>query len=299
MKKYYVLCIAGQSNAVGYDESYVTFPEYTNTAPDRIHQLGFFGQDNLKLLPLDYCAQSMQNMKYFNRPYSEFPGTKGIHLPLANLILPKLPEDYGLLILSVAYGGSGFTSGVDGTYDETLKKPVPADEAGGCGLLKWGKDTAYYKTLRDRIKYALSLHPENRFLGILWCQGENDSSDAKGHENGFCEMTASLFQELNESGFADRVKKGSWDKDLWFNMETVAYWYQVGECQKIWDNYRKWNPKTYVEIPRSTTSNQTNGTGQTAMNLEAHFGGDAYYHTVAPKVFQKMEECGVFQFDQK
>lgn len=296
MEKYYVLCIAGQSNAVGYDESYVTFPEYTNLDPNRIKQLGFYGEDNLKILPLDYCAQSMQNMKKFNRPDSDYPGTKGIHLPLANLILPKLPQDYGLLILSVAYGGSGFTVGCDGEYDQKLKKPIPEDIAGGCGLLKWGKDTAYYRTLRDRIIHSLSLHEDNRFCGILWCQGENDMDNAIGHKEMFEEMTSSLFHELNTKGFGNRLSKGIWDKDIWFNMETVAYWFSMGECSRIWNNYRDWNPDTYIEIPRETPSNVTNGTGETARVLEAHFGGDAFYHTIAPRVFQKLMDAGVLNF---
>ena len=299
MEKYYVLCIAGQSNAVGYDESYVSFPEYENKDPKRIRQLGFYGDDNLKLLPLDYCAQSMQNMRKFNRPDSPFPGTKGVHLPLANLILPELPKDYGLLVLSIAYGGSGFTTGCDGTYDPELKKPVPEDPAGGCGLLKWGKDTAYYKTLRDRILHALSLHEENRFCGIIWCQGENDLENSSAHYQSFTEMTSSLFQELNEKGVPNQLAKGVWDKDIWFNLETVSYWYQMGECQKIWDNYRNWNPSTYIEIPRETPSNELNGTRETASILAAHYGGDAFYHVIAPKVYKKLLEKGVFSFSDK
>ena len=61
---------------------------------------------------------------------------------------------------------------------------------GGTTILKWGKDTAYYYTLRDRIIYALSLHPLNKFAGIIWCQGENDASNPDEHFPAFQEITA-------------------------------------------------------------------------------------------------------------
>ena len=104
--KFVVVCIAGQSNAVGYDESPVdTEATYRNANPNRIKQLGFYGKQNLQVIDLGYCAQSMQDMREHNRRGTETAGTKGIHLPLANLMLNYIPEDYGILMLSVAFGG--------------------------------------------------------------------------------------------------------------------------------------------------------------------------------------------------
>ena len=52
MEKIYILCVAGQSNAVGYDESRIP-ADYTPSLTDsRICQLGFYGEDNLKRTPL-------------------------------------------------------------------------------------------------------------------------------------------------------------------------------------------------------------------------------------------------------
>lgn len=105
--KFVVVCIAGQSNAVGYDESPVdTKVIYRNANPNRIKQLGFYGKQNLQVIDLGYCAQSMQDMREHNRRGTETAGTKGIHLPLANLMLNCIPEDYGILMLSVAFGGT-------------------------------------------------------------------------------------------------------------------------------------------------------------------------------------------------
>ncbi|MGN1314402.1 MAG: hypothetical protein ACI4VG_05225 [Lachnospiraceae bacterium] len=80
--KFVVVCIAGQSNAVGYDESPVdTEFTYKNIDHSRIKQLGFYGKQNLQVIDLGYCAQSMQDMRAYNRKGTETAGTKGIHSP--------------------------------------------------------------------------------------------------------------------------------------------------------------------------------------------------------------------------
>lgn len=294
-QKFYVLCIAGQSNAVGYDESKVELTGlYANKDSDRIKQLGFYGDDNLALTNLSYCAQSMQDLRPHNNADSSTPGTKGLHLPLANLILDYIPQDYGILLLPISYGGTAFTAGTDGIYDSSLKKPMEQGAGEGTTILKWGKDTAYYQTLKDRIIYALNLHPENKFAGIIWCQGENDAPSPDAHFPAFQEMTKALFTSLNEEGLGGRVPKGIWDKDIWYNMETVSYWYTLEGCVKIWDNYKTWNPNTYIEIPRDTDSNEVNGTGQTAANRGAHFGNNSYAKVIAPIVLQKLLDNHAF-----
>lgn len=293
--KFVVVCIAGQSNAVGYDESPVDKKFiYKNRDTNRIKQLGFYGENNLHIIDLGYCAESMQDMTAHNRPGTDTAGTKGIHLPLANLMIDYIPEDYGVLMLPISFGGTGFTSGTAGTYSEELKKPSNAGAGQGTTAQKWGVDTPYYKTLKDRIIYALNLNAENLFAGIVWCQGENDKSNASGHYTGFQSMTEALFTALNDAGLGGRTPKGTFDKDIWYNMETVSYWYSQGQCQQIWDNYRTWNENTYVEIPRSTESNAVNGTGQTTQTYPSHFGNNAYQKVVAPRVLQKMIDMNTF-----
>lgn len=293
--KYVVFAVAGQSNAVGYDESPVDAKfVYANRDTNRIKQLGFYGEDNLKLIDLGYCAQNMQDMRAHNRAGTETAGTKGVHLPLANLMLDYIPEDYGVLVLPIAFGGTGFTSGNAGDYSEELKKPTATGAGQGTVALKWGVDTAYYKTLRDRIIHALTLNEENLFAGIIWCQGENDSTDAAGHYTAFQAMTEALFTALNDAGLGSRTPKGTFDKDIWYNQETVACWYNFRQCPIIWSNYQAWNPNTYVEIPRITDSNDVNGTGETASNRPDHFGNNAYQKVVAPRVLQKMIDMNTF-----
>lgn len=303
--KFVVVCIAGQSNAVGYDESLVNVASklaYVSRDTKRIKQLGFYGKDNLQIIDLGYCAQSMQDMRVQNRVGETYPGTKGLHLPLANLMLDYIPDDYGILVLPISYGGTGFTSGNDGTYSAELKKPTEADpkaNQGGQGtaILKWGTGTAYYQTLRDRIIHALELNNKNLFAGIIWCQGENDMSNAAGHKSGFEAMTELLFNELNAhngGALKTRTPRGTFDRSIWYNMETVSYWYGQGQCQQIWDNYRAWNRDTYIEIPRTTDSNDINGTGTTAGVRAKHYGNNAYQKVVAPRVLQKLIDMDTF-----
>ena len=112
-----ILCVAGQSNAVGYDESPVAADALTRVDRTHIAQLGLYGEDNLRVVPLGVCAQNLQDMRPYGHPSNSGVGTKGIHLPLAGCLLDMLPEDYGILVIPCAYGGTGFTVGKFGAYD--------------------------------------------------------------------------------------------------------------------------------------------------------------------------------------
>ena len=153
---YVVVGVAGSLNSVGYDESDHREQD-NNTEPDRIVQLGYYNDDNLQIIPLGQVAQNLQNMSDVDDPISpagnygrERRGTKGIHLPLAKELLKYVPSDYKILVVPVAYGETGFSSGTDIAYDEVTKKPSVNPQGGN-----WSLNGAYYKTLRDRIKYAL------------------------------------------------------------------------------------------------------------------------------------------------
>lgn len=277
-KKWMILCVAGQSNAVGYDESPMTAQDRNSDA--RIAQLGLYAEDNLRVIPLGACAQNIQDMRPYGHPDHPGEGTKGIHLPLARLLLAQIPEDYGVLVIPCAYGGTGFTVGEMGAYDAQTMRPEP-------GVWRWGTASNYYRCMRDRVGYALDMNPENRFLGVVWCQGEHDSGDPQGQIRGFEAMAEDFFRFFGEH-YPGRVYRGAWNRAIWYNCETVGYWYALEGCREIWANYRRWSPETYVEIPRDTDSNAVRGTGITARVREQHFGNDAYARVVAPRVAQAM-----------
>ena len=277
-----VLCVAGQSNAVGYDESPIPADYTAQFDTDRIFQLGLYGEDNLRVIPLGACAQSYQDLRPFGNPANPGVGTKGVHLPLAHLLLEQIPQDYCILVISCAYGGSGFTVGEYGPYDR--EKMAPA-----AGVWRWGVSSNYYQGMKDRIAYALDMHKENRFLGVIWCQGEHDSADAAGQKAGFEAMTRDFFDHF-AAAYPGRVYRGDWNRNIWYNYETVSYWYTQGQCAEIWEHYRLWSPDTYIEIPRDTDSNEVRGTGATAKIRGAHFGNDAFLKVVAPRAAQVMKK---------
>lgn len=277
-RKYMILCVAGQSNAVGYDESLVDADYLDQFDRARLWQLGLYGDDNLKVIPLGVCAQSYQDMRLWSNPANSEPnlGTKGIHLPLSNALLKGIPEDYDILVIPCAYGGCGFTIGELGPYEDENMRPAP-------GPWRWAPQSNYYRAMQDRIAYMLDQNPDNRFLGMVWIQGEFDKDDSAGQIAGFNQM-AEDFLTYFDKHYHGRVYQGEWDRNIWYNVETAAFWYSQGECVQIWENYRAWNPETYVEIPRETDSNEVNGTGLTASIRAFHYGNNAYVKVVGPRV---------------
>ena len=282
-RKYMILCVAGQSNAVGFDESPVDKDYMGKFRTRRLWQLGLWGEDNLQIVPLQACAQNFQDMRPYGNPGSTpgQPGTKGMQLPLGDLLLDRIPEDYDILVLPCAYGGVGFTVGETGTYDPQTRRPSE-------GRLRWGAQSPYYLALKDRLRFVLDQNPENKFLGVVWLQGEFDFEDGNGNIRGFTEMTQNFFATFSQE-YPGRVYRGDWNRDIWYNVETTAYWYTQGDCPMIWAHYKTWNPTTYVEIPRDTDTNAVNGTGVTTAIRPAHFGNDAFYRVIAPAVAAKME----------
>ena len=207
-KKYAIVVVAGQSNAVGYDESAITSEtEDLYKVNSRVNQLGLYGDQNLKIIPLTETAQNFQNMTSIK--------AKGIQLPLGNLLLEYIPEDYEIVIIPAAFGGTGFTTTASlGTYDQVAKKPTDLKNG-----LKWGVNSAYYKTMKGRIEHLLDLNPDNYYIGTVWAQGEHDGTNPNGQIAGFEAMTNDFFEYFN-TNYPNRVGVNGdveWSKNQWFN----------------------------------------------------------------------------------
>lgn len=281
-KKYLVYVVAGQSNSVGYDESPITQVQ-VGVMSDRILQLGY-RDNNLQLVQINPCAQNIQNMSSFTNPstISGFNGTKGIHLPLGAALLSNLPSDYGVIIIPVAYGSTGFTTANVGTYD--AENMMPTDNA-SC---KWGADTPYYQTIVDRLKYVLDMADiDAKYAGLIWCQGEQDSSvnDAPTNASGWNAMMTKFANDM--SSYNSKSVFGSFGLQSIYVHEFPAWWFTTYETPAgmICGNYQN-NvlPRNFVKIPRATDSNAVNGTGATSKTKESHFGNNAFSSVIAPAV---------------
>lgn len=279
--KYAIFVVAGQSNAVGYDESIIEHEAYTEDP--RIFQLGQYGENKNKIIPLGKFAETYQNMTSFT---ADGKGTKGIHLPLAKKLLADVPEDYKILVISASYGDTGFRTGSLGTYNSMDDIPTSS--------LIWSTESAYYKSMLERTKHALDMNTENKFLGVIWIQGEHDggANAATNHGIKFTEMADKFISDMQP--YSERAKNSVINKNNWINVQSTHYWNTRGQYLQVLENYKTWNMSSFVPI--STTSehtNATNGTGRTSSNRDSHFGNNAYATLVAPKVHEKMKELEI------
>lgn len=309
--KYVILLVAGQSNAVGYDESKVTAEDIAMES-EKICQLGYNGNENLKIIPLGHCAQSFQNLstpeftnlENVKDPYGEF-GPKTIHLPLAGLLMESgiIPGGYKLLVIPAAYGNTGFLK-ADGSYD--FEKMVPSYVASG----GWRTSGAQYLAMRDRLKYVLDLNLANKYLGCVWIQGEADAPDPQTHFAQFKNMVETFNSFFSE--YDDRTLDGKgFSNDIWWNVRSTCYW--TGEFSDtkgapnsnrfanasgynaILNNYELWNPGTFVtfdsnEMDTNYVSPGTPGSTRVSSIFCSHFGNSAYRTKVAPAILLKIKE---------
>lgn len=282
---YYILIVAGQSNAVGYDESPITLDEIGDMGNDLL-QLGYNTQ-NLELKQLTPCADNFQDMSSFinSSSVSGYTGTKGIHLPLARLLKANLKNPNAkIVVLPCAYGGTGFSTSADLTYNTTTMKVAS-------GVSKWGSDSSFYKAMRDRLQKLLAdTTIDAKYLGTVWCLGEQDGSTnnfAKWY-SGFTTMTNIFESEM--SAYNSKSVTGSFNEDTWFVYEGTNYTFKSASnyrvCQMIWHEYRNiLGNMNYIHLSRgSDITNETNGTGATSSSLGLHFGNGAFRTVIAPKV---------------
>lgn len=318
-RKFMVMAVCGESNAVGYDESPYDLSGEEAPVP-HIYQLGMRTsrdrdyRNNLKVLPMDFCPQDMYDMR------SRFGGTKKPHFPLGKELLKRIPAGYEVLIIDVTRPSSCIT--FEGCRVQFSGSFVTADHNYGLGfydnehmlpanlnaIYYWNKDGAFYKMLVDRLKYALGLNPENKFLGVMWIQGEDDEGPSwvQKHPVEFGKLTNAFFEDMNGAGFGERCPRGTAGKHIWYNVTTTRYWLRFhlnaivdwkvwgyGSGQGVFGGYKLWNPDTFVRPPSpAELTNETNGTGLTAEVKASHYGNGAFSKVVCPMLVECMDENG-------
>lgn len=276
-EKYMVVVVAGQSNAVGYDRS--GYNATTDTPDPRAFQLsyrrGAAPTQNLSVIPLTHNADNID------------PGAvKGPHLPLAKELLKYIPAGYKILVVPVAYTSSVFGTlgnSAYGSYNSALLSPNEMTQP-----LRWSKGSPYARTIIDRTKYVMEKFPASKFLGIVWCQGENDKGNSDLHYPAFTSFAEDVLDQLQELG--PRTAYGVVDKRLWFNYTPCIYWVNWyngagdGDATGVFGGYKHWNPNNFIHIPATeANSNPTD---------KYHYGKNAFAELVAPLVAKRMNDNG-------
>lgn len=292
--KYYVILVGGQSNASGRDMSAFN-AQYDHPDP-RVFE---FGQEGLEMpYPQKFTSASTLSivslMCRAQNLDSHLASGKSMHLSLGKQILPYIPADYNILVVSCAFPASGFTveSSV-GIYDpiEMRNMGFPSNLPSQYKLA--AKQGVMYNMMVDRVKYALSLNKRNRFLGVVWSQGEVDTyiNPNLAYQR-FDEYAQAFFDTLNEDVPREQISGGFAGRHLWYSIDatpTRKNWYTATSLNHyptshVFGRYKVWNPDTYIALPPDIKQND-----------EVHFGQNSFPEVIVPRIVNRMVSNGIFE----
>ena len=226
---YYVIVLAGQSNAMAYGEGR-PLPDSYDAPHPRIKQLArrntvtpggevcVFND----IIPADHCLHDVQDMSTINHPRADLSkgqyGCVGQGLHIAKKLLPYIPNNAGILLVPCCRGGSAFTQGTEGTFSESTG--ASQDSA------RWGVGKPLYQDLLFRTKAALQKNPKNVLLAICWMQGEFDMTNASYAQQpaAFLAMVQQFRADL--AGLAAQCHGGSPASVPWICGDTTYAWKQ-------------------------------------------------------------------------
>ncbi len=251
---FYVIVLAGQSNAMSYGEG-LPLPDGIDAPHPRIKQLarratvtpgGKPCQYN-EVIPADHCLHDVQNMSGLNHPHADLAagqyGCVGQGLHIAKKLLPYLPDNAGILLVPCCRGGSAFTQGSDGSFSETSG----ATEASA----RWGVGKPLYRDLISRTKAALDNNPKNRLLAVVWMQGEFDMAGANYAQQPalFTLMVQQFRTELASNLM--QLPECSVDKVPWICGDTTHYWKDTypAQYEAVYGSYRNRESENIFFVP--------------------------------------------------
>ncbi|EEP4963153.1 sialate O-acetylesterase, partial [Salmonella enterica] len=224
---YFVIPVAGQSNAMAYGEG-LPLPDTLDAPHPRIKQLarratvtpGGAACNYNDIIPLDHCPHDVQDMTGINHPKADLSkgeyGTVSQALHIAKKLLPYLPDNAGILIVPCCRGGSAFTQGTEGAFTESSG----ATEASS----RWGVGKPLYQDLLLRTKAALQKNPKNILLAVCWMQGEFDMSGVNYAQQPaqFAAMVKQFRTDLADH--AAQMPDFKADNVPWICGDTTYYW---------------------------------------------------------------------------
>ena len=267
---YYVIVLAGQSNAMAYGEG-LPLPDSYDAPHPRIKQLarrntvtpGGKACAFNDIIPADHCLHDVQDMSALNHPKADLSkgqyGCVGQGLHIAKKLLPYIPNNAGILLVPCCRGGSAFTQGAEGTFSTTTG--ASQDSA------RWGAGKPLYQDLIARTKAALQKNPKNVLLAVCWMQGEFDMSAATyaQHPDLFTAMLKQFRTDL--SGFNAQCHGGSAAVLPWICGDTTYYWKNTYGTQydSVYGAYKNRESDNVFFVPFMTDGNGNN----TPTNLPA------------------------------
>lgn len=322
--KFYVLPLGGQSNMVGYGEigsrllkgdmdSRIKQLSRSNTWDggtltvantgygDKFDEYRGNGED-MQVIPAAPCLDHAQNMFRHSTAggnTDQVGGTVGAGLWIAKMLLPYIPNDYGILIVPCAYGGTSF-----GTGD-------------------WGTTTTLGTGFVDRVKHCMDLNSDNKLLPIIWTQGESDvvAGPAVNHYTSF-KTYYNWFKE-QMSSYMSRTAWGykwfccgptkwwlgmnadpSWiDSKINFEGNTLGWAKPICRSTAVYDNYYYLSQELkdelyYLRIDVANDgsfvpTNRESGTGATTSTRQLHFSTEGYKDYIAANVSNAiLTHCG-------
>ncbi|EJR8278515.1 sialate O-acetylesterase [Escherichia coli] len=224
---FYVIPVAGQSNAMAYGEG-LPLPDTLDAPHPRIKQLARRatvtpGGDACKyndIIPLDHCPHDVQDMSGINHPRADLSkgqyGCVSQTLHIARKLLAWIPDNAGILMVPCCRGGSAFTQGVDGTFNVASGASETAT--------RWGAGKPLYRDLLTRTKAALDSNPKNMLLAVCWMQGEFDMTGAAYAQQPalFDAMVRQFRTDLAD--YAGQCPDFRPDSVPWLCGDTTYYW---------------------------------------------------------------------------
>ena len=267
---YYVVVLAGQSNAMSYGDG-MPLPDSYDAPHPRIKQLarrntvtpGGKACAFNDIIPADHCLHDVQDMSALNHPKADLSkgqyGCVGQGLHIAKKLLPYIPNNAGILLVPCCRGGSAFTQGAEGTFSTTTG--ASQDSA------RWGVGKPLYQDLIARTKAALQKNPKNVLLAVCWMQGEFDMSAATYAQQPdlFTSMLKQFRTDL--SGFNAQCHGGSAAVVPWICGDTTYYWKNTYGTQydSVYGAYKNRESDNVFFVPFMTDGNGNN----TPTNLPA------------------------------
>ncbi|EMK7397181.1 DUF1737 domain-containing protein, partial [Escherichia coli] len=259
---YFVVVLAGQSNGMSYGEG-LPLPETYDRPDPRIKQLarrstvtpGGVACKYNDIIPADHCLHDVQDMSRLNHPKADLSkgqyGTVGQGLHIAKKLLPFIPANAGILLVTCCRGGSAFTTGADGTY---------SDASGASeNSTRWGVDKPLYKDLIGRTKAALKKNPKNVLFAVVWMQGEFDFGGTPvNHAAQFGALVDKFRADLAD--MAGQCVGGSAGGVPWICGDTTYFWKQKNEStyQTVYGSYKNKTEKNIHFVPFMTDENGVN-----------------------------------------